>query len=79
MLLAEHDSTLHEVPSDGEQNCQVYPRGGSGQEICVQCMMGSDTLLGEGGDTLVSCRDSGGGRGEIESEENEVIVHYGTG
>ena len=32
-------------------------------------MTGNGTSQGEGGDTLVSCRDSGGRVGGIESEE----------
>lgn len=47
-------------------------------------MTGNGTSQGEGGDTLVSCRDSGGRVGGIESEErgesgkNEAKEHHGT-
>lgn len=36
----------------------------------VQRMTGNDTSQGEGGDTLASCKDSGGREGGIESEES---------
>lgn len=63
---------MYEFPSDDEQSHQVHYRGGSGQEVCVQYMMGSGTLQGMGGDTLGSCRDNGGKVGETESGVNEV-------
>ena len=63
---------MYEVPSDDEQSHQVHYHGGSEQGVCVQCMMGSGTLQGMGGDTLGSCRDNGGRVGETESEVNEV-------
>ena len=53
MLLEVRDSSQSDGPTDDE------PLGGSGQETCVQCMMDSDTSRGEGGGTLVSCRDNG--------------------
>lgn len=71
-----HDSSLHEDPSDDEQSHQVHPHGGSGQATCVQCMMDSGTLQGEGGDTLVPYKDNGG-KGGIETGENEVGAHPG--
>lgn len=36
----------------------------------VQRMTGNDTTQGVGGDTLASCKDSGGREGGIESEES---------
>lgn len=36
----------------------------------VQRMTGNDTSQGVGGDTLASCKDSGGREGGIESEES---------
>ena len=63
---------MYEVPSDDEQSHQVHYHGESGQEVCVQYTMGSDTLQGMGGDTLGSCRDNGGRVGETESGVNEV-------
>ena len=72
MLSAAHGSRLHEDPSADEQSCWVYPRAGSGQETCGQCMMGSGTSQGEGGGTLVPCRGNGG-RGGTESGVNELV------
>ena len=50
----------------------MHYHGESGQEVCVQYTMDSDTLQGMGGDTLGSCRDNGGRVGETESGVNEV-------
>lgn len=72
MLLVVHDSSLCEDSSDDE------PRGGSGQETGVQCRMDSDTSQGEGGGTLVSCRDNGGRSGTESGLVYEASVHHGT-
>ena len=65
MLSVKHDSSLDEVPSDDEQSYQVFPRGVSGQVICVHCRRDNDTSQGDGGGTLVPCRGNGG-RGGTE-------------
>lgn len=47
----------------------------------VQRMTGNDTSQGVGGDTLASCKDSGGREGGIESVESgasEAKEHHGT-
>ena len=69
MLLEVHESSQHGGPSDDE------PLGGSGQETCVQCMTDSDTSQGEGGGTLVSCRDNGDRDGTESDLVNELSVH----
>ena len=53
MLSVKHDSSLDEVPYDDEQSYQMFPRGVSGQVICVQCRRDNDTSQGDGGGTLV--------------------------
>lgn len=69
MLLEVHDSSQSEGPTDDE------PLGGSGQETCVQCITDSDTSRGEGGGTLVSCRDNGDRDGTESDLANELSAH----